>query len=204
VWTQRLQANTRGGATGCLHLHPAWRNGQWHIPHSTHSTAGPAAFSFTLTNPKTTIASAAALLLLRCVSRVSERWLHACWRCAAVRCAVRRCGGAGGGHRELICMHSGIVNRNRSPGPRPLYILIQALPAHAVFAKYSLDIARSTSRKPFGQAVPGSECRAAAVRGVNFRLLVRGGRMPAAACCRPAALLGRRPAGRRRPRPCSS
>jgi hypothetical protein len=79
-------------------------------------------------------------------------------------------------HRELICMHSGIVNRNRSTGPRPLLLSIQALPAHAVFAKYSPDIARSTSRKPFGQAVPGSIGAAAAVRGVKFRSLVRGGR----------------------------
>jgi hypothetical protein len=64
-------------------------------------------------------------------------------------------------HRESICMHSGIVNRNRFPGRRPLHFLSQALlPAQTVFAeyRYDFDISSRTRNKPLGQAVPaGSE-----------------------------------------------
>eukprot|EP01049_Picozoa_sp_SAG25_P004159 SAG25_NODE_255_length_10943_cov_46.952047_10_plen_224_part_00 len=67
------------------------------------------------------------------------------------------------------------VNRNRSPGQRPRF-RIQALPGQTVFARRSLDIPRGAIRKPFGQAVPGSESDAAAVQGVNFQLKKRGGR----------------------------
>jgi hypothetical protein len=49
---------------------------------------------------------------------------------AAAAAAARR-------HRELICMHSGMVKRNRFPGPRPLHILIQALPGQTDNESYN-------------------------------------------------------------------
>ena len=81
---------------------------------------------------------------------------------------------AGARHRELICMHSGIVKRNRFHGRRVLQILSQALPAQTVCCAYDLDWSSRRRNKPHGQAVPGSESGAAAVRGVKFRSLVRG------------------------------
>eukprot|EP01047_Picozoa_sp_COSAG01_P037326 COSAG01_NODE_2959_length_6793_cov_16.043771_7_plen_96_part_01 len=59
-------------------------------------------------------------------------------------------------HRELICMHSGIVNRNRSPGRGPLLLSIQALPGHATGRAHCLRCPRSARNKPHGQAVAGS------------------------------------------------
>jgi hypothetical protein len=98
-------------------------------------------------------------LLLRAAPALQREaaWLHGCL------------------HRELICMHSGIVNRNRSPGPRALVLSIQPLPGQTVCGCKSLDTSGFCRRKPFGQAVAGSIGPAPAVRGVKFRSLVRGG-----------------------------
>ena len=80
-------------------------------------------------------------------------WLHSC-RSAAVLTAVNQPGGL---------LH---LLYNKVPGPRPLEILIELLPGRTVFGRQSLDTSAFAINKPFGQAVPGSECRAAAVRAL--------------------------------------
>jgi hypothetical protein len=85
-------------------------------------------------------------------------------------------------HRELICMHSGIVNRNRSPGRGALPQFIQPLPGHATGRKYSSGCLRSTCTRSAGQAAARQIAAAPPVQGVNFRLLVRGVQPPAGGC----------------------
>jgi hypothetical protein len=77
-------------------------------------------------------------------------------------------------HRESICMHSGIVNRNQSPGRGALVLSIQPLPGLLTGRKYSAGTHWSTCTRSHGQAVAGSIGPAPPVQGVNFQLLVRG------------------------------
>jgi hypothetical protein len=78
-------------------------------------------------------------------------------------------------------MHSGIVNRNRSPGRGPLPQSIWLEPGLLTGPGKSLRCPGFCHNKPFGQAVAGSIAAVAPVQGVNFQLLVRGGRRARAA-----------------------
>ena len=94
---------------------------------------------------------------------------------------------------QTVCFFSAERRRRRRRlhGCTVLPVLsTKALPGQTVCCAYDLDWSSRRRNKPHGQAVPGSESGAAAVRGVKFRSLVRGGAPPA-----------RRPPPRRRRAP---